>query len=79
MSIKVNIDSRVTIPEIRRAAEEIGCILTTDGKGGLLVTPGDTPKPHPERHGNGNVVKLNRFRRQHTATNWMPTPGPEAA
>ena len=66
----------ILLIDVLRAAEHIGCCLTTDQRGHLLVTPLADARPiNPERHGNSTVLPIRDYRR----INAGATPRPEVA
>lgn len=54
----------ILLIDVLRAAEHIGCCLTTDQRGHLLVTPlAEDLIIDPERHGNATVRRIRAYRR----------------
>lgn len=66
----------ILLIDVLRAAEHIGCRLTTDRRGHLVVAPlADAQPINPQQHGNAGVLPIRHIRR----INAGAAPRPEVA
>lgn len=66
----------ILLQDLLKAAEHIGCVLTTDRRGHLMVMPWAETQPiNAERHGNATVLPIREYRR----LNASASPRPEVA
>lgn len=54
---------RTLLIDLARAADSIGCALTTDNRGYLMVIPtADAMPSAAQRHGNAAVLQIREYR-----------------